>query len=794
MRVSERVSIVAGAILAASITSSLCAATMTKISDDALAPLRNAAVAKTIRIDKIALYDSKRSVIDVEEFDVWAPGGKVIIHGENGKVIATQDPPARRFFRGSVNGDKESFAYFSVDVKTGEIDGLINTSDKKVAIASKHHVRPVSRNNRVPVGEQEFEYYLTEDDPFAATPETTWQCALDKSHIAPKTEAIHATGLNGQPVTSQGITGTQSYAISVVVETDFEMYSTVAASNSLAVTNYVTNLTGAVSTIYNRDLHTNVLQTAVNVYTSVSDPWAATAPSAGLDELGDYYHNATFHPAGRTTSSVVMLSGKSIGGGVAWEGPICGPDFFQNGHWGGGYAWCGGIGNLGTTGFGTIPDVSLPNTTMPTGTQNFWPLAEYAHELGHNLGGHHTHCVAITDVERPLAGFTDASPATSASNQVDHCYAHEGLAGCFAGATDYIVGSQGTFKGSIMSYCHNVNAPQATGSRFTFGQFTTNDPSHNELDNYMLRAAGPLADPINAGLDGGARNIVSGVGAFTISAITAPTTVAPNSTGNIASITASPSAGATYDWQITGGTITGGQATNSITFTASAAGSVGLRATGYNTQFCGVTDTKSVAITAVLFNPPTNVEAHVTSATTALVSWTAATGTAPGRYNVYRSAGPDYTAYSQVGNTTSTSYSDAVSTGKAYLYKVRSADAAGNNESSDSNRDLATIIIYTNPTLTAGVSTVNAVDMIELRTAVDAVRTLYNIGAGAYGFATITAGTSTVYAEDMQELRVNLNTPITGMGFAAPTYTNTISPGTSIIRALDFTEARNAMR
>jgi hypothetical protein len=637
--------------------------------------------------------------------------------------------------------------------------------------------------------DEPFDYFLAEDDPFTVTPETTWECKVDGRMIHSLSEPIHATGIDGLPVTAQGISGTQSYAITVEIETDFEMYSIPGGSNATTVTNYITNLSGAVSTIYNRDLKTNVVQSAVHVYTTSSDPWAATAPLLGLYELGDYYHSST----SRTTSEVVFMSGKNIGAGIAWEGVVCGSDFMQDGHFGGPYAWCAGIGNLGTSTFGSIPDVNTAPYTMPTGTQNFWPLMEYAHEMGHNLGGHHTHCVQISDAERIASGFTDGSPANSTSNQVDHCFAHEGLAGCFAGTTDYVSGSQTTFKGTLMGYCHNVPT-QATNSRYTFGQPV--EGSHNELDNYMLRAGGPLNGTGTEGYDGGSLNIVNGVGAFTISAIGGASSVPGNSTGNTANITATPSAGATYAWTITNGTITAGQGTNTITYTAGASGTVGLRATAYNTQLCGVTDTKSVAITSASFNPPTNVTATATGSTTVSVTWTAATGTPPGRYNVYRSAdGINYGA--SIGNTITTAFNDmTASANTSYLYKVRSADAGGGNESTDSNRDVATTVIYTNPTLTAGSSVIQRIDVIELRFAIDKVRALNGIGAGFYATdSTITVGVTTVKKAHIDEMRTNLATPLNNMGLPLPTYSHpTLTAGVTLITAADFNELRAAMR
>src|SRR5712691_4498681 len=141
--------------------SPLFAATMTRLSDDALAALRGASVvAKKIRLDKLPLYDSKRSVIELEEFQVWAPGAKVVIHGDNGVILEKQDPPPMRFFRGLVNGSSESFAYFSVDLTTGKVNGLIDTGEKKFAIGGARRIAPARRNRDLT--DQPLEYFMAE--------------------------------------------------------------------------------------------------------------------------------------------------------------------------------------------------------------------------------------------------------------------------------------------------------------------------------------------------------------------------------------------------------------------------------------------------------------------------------------------------------------------------------------------------------------------------------------------------------------------------------------------------------
>jgi uncharacterized repeat protein (TIGR01451 family) len=77
-------------------------------------------------------------------------------------------------------------------------------------------------------------------------------------------------------------------------------------------------------------------------------------------------------------------------------------------------------------------------------------------------------------------------------------------------------------------------------------------------------------------------------------AITAPANVNPNSGNNAASVAARP-AGTTYTWSATGGTITGGQGTNAVTFSAGSGSSLTLSIT-VTLNGCTSTGTKTVAI------------------------------------------------------------------------------------------------------------------------------------------------------------------------------------------------------
>jgi hypothetical protein len=96
--------------------------------------------------------------------------------------------------------------------------------------------------------------------------------------------------------------------------------------------------------------------------------------------------------------------------------------------------------------------------------------------------------------------------------------------------------------------------------------------------------------------------------------ISVTSSVTTGTTGNSASV---PNAGvaATYTWQITGGTITAGDGTASITFTAGAVGTLTLQVSVQNGTGCSASGNANVAVTAV---PPV---VTITSVTPNSISW-----------------------------------------------------------------------------------------------------------------------------------------------------------------------------
>lgn len=702
---------------------------------DAFSPLRDVQGEGRVRIHDVPLVDGGPATIDVAPFRVWHPAARIIVKLPDG----TEDilpPPSTRYFSGAIEGDPGSLVFLSVGRVT---DGLIITGENR-----KFQVRSRPRTGARPGDKPEPDYDVVVEE-ISLTEELldgrSWQCDVDDQRIPSLGSKVSTREVTGSSLS----TATANYSTTIAVDTDYELY-VVLGSSTENLTNYIGNLLGATSTIYKRDLRTEMLVGDTFIYTggAASDPWTVL-PASGTDdalaEMGNYWHA---NHADIQRSSVLLLSGKAFGGGIAWIGTACGPDFYCGDtgancssatyahSYAGGYAFCGSVGVAS----GAVPD---PNAPVPS--SNYWSLLEVAHELGHNFDGPHTHCVTLTEQEKIDYGVT--------RGYVDVCATGE----CYVGDTSVPVE-----KGTIMSYCHMLGG--GTSTRYIFG--TADEPSEKvpPLLTTFINGRSP-----------------------TISAITAPSTITAGASGT-ASIT--NVAGLTYTWAITNGTINSGQGTNSINFTASA-NPVTVKVTAVNASGCGATDSKSIPFPAV--NPPTNVVATATASTSVQVTWTAATGATS--YRVYRkAAGGDFTL---LGSADASPYVDGLAAAStAYLYKVRSFD--GSSESGDSNIDLATTVIFTDPTLVTSPGTpIKAAHVTELRTGVNAVRTLAGLTAATFTDA-ISPGVTKTKALHVTELRTNLDAARTALVLGNITYAETLTGGVTSIKGNHLSELRNGIK
>jgi hypothetical protein len=190
---------------------------------------------------------------------------------------------------------------------------------------------------------------------------------------------------------------------------------------------------------------------------------------------------------------------------------------------------------------------------------------------------------------------------------------------------------------------------------------------------------------------------------------------------------------------------------------------------------------------------PTNVLATATTSTSVGLTWTASTGATS--YNVLRTA--NNSTYSTVGTPATNSFTDSTaSANTAYLYKVTANGPGGT--SADSNKDLATTVIFTDPTLTVQSTQIQALHFTELRTAVTAVCALAGNPAPcstSFTDPTLTAQMTAVKGAHLTELRSKLDASRVVLGQSALTYTDsTIMLQSTLIQAVHITEVRNGVK
>ena len=195
---------------------------------------------------------------------------------------------------------------------------------------------------------------------------------------------------------------------------------------------------------------------------------------------------------------------------------------------------------------------------------------------------------------------------------------------------------------------------------------------------------------------------------------------------------------------------------------------------------------------------PTGLVATANTSTAVEVSWAPpASGGAVSYYVVERAQ--SLGAFAPVAsNVTGTTFIDTgASINTAYLYRVKAVFATG-DQSDYSNEDLATTVIFSE-TLTPRVTTIKAAHLVELRTAVAAVRALVpGLSPPVWTYpdpvSTPPEQRRRIYLEDVTELRTNLDAALSRLGRYQPyPATPPLGRGT-VVSAEHFNQIRQRVR
>jgi len=353
-------------------------------------------------------------VLDLVRHEGVAPGGRLIVHGEDGERILPL--PRTRYWTGSVEGRAGSRVTLAVRAD-GEIRGLLFDADGAASLRSAPgdgslEFRPVAS------GERTAPFRCATDDLGGSDPlAVPWE--------APVVPAVAAESVT-----------VAAHAARVAVETDYEYYQ--IFGDATAAAEYALDLLAFSSTIYSSEVGADLIVNSVSLWTSSADPWVQSNPGCALYEFGKYWND---NRQGIVRTIAHFLSGKSNGGGVAWVSVLCSGAFSYDIT----AAGCSGMPNVSNYGGAYGYTGTIDGNFQPGSPQPIWDTIAVTHEIGHNFGSPHTHC---------YAGYGGSS------SHVDQCWTSTS-SGCYNGGTKTLPGvgsvtggTAGAGNGTIMSYCH----------------------------------------------------------------------------------------------------------------------------------------------------------------------------------------------------------------------------------------------------------------------------------------------------------------------------------------------------
>jgi hypothetical protein len=328
--------------------------------------------------------------VDLERFEVF--GENLVVEGAPGAGI-----PTNAYFRVKFTDDPSSVVVLTVPA-SGRMRGVARGSEGTWTLGPDPRGRKPGLRSKM----------LRKRD-WKSMPSFSCDVAGDASKLDPAAANHGAATSGASEVGAAEVTHTAAIA----VETDYEFYARLGGAQSAL--DYLGDLHAFASTIYERELNTNLVVTFVRLWPdgSSTDPWSGTSTGTALSELRTHWIDNMGHV---DRALVHFLSGKSLGGGRAYLSALCNDSY--------GYGVSGSLS-------GSF-DINAPGTV--------WDILVTTHEMGHIFGSPHTQSYC------GLGGVSDP---------VDLCYSSScGSSLGLPGEGALSGGSSKYAPGTIMSYCH----------------------------------------------------------------------------------------------------------------------------------------------------------------------------------------------------------------------------------------------------------------------------------------------------------------------------------------------------
>ena len=361
--------------------------------------------------------DAAPVALELERVEVWTPGAVVEIDG------VRRPAPESAVFRGRARGWLDSTAVVTVGA-SGETSGLLLRDGEGWVLSGESDAGGGLGSRRAEMAEL--------DRPFACGNETAElrQLGLPGLEAAVPTteEAAPADGLAS--ITAASHSGAP-YTATLALETDYEYYAKFLgrADPSAAALDYLALLVAYADVVYSREIDTAMRIGYARLWTtgSANDPWTiANDTVQAMLQLQSHW-NANMRHVVRTTTH--MVSGKNMGGGVAYVGVLC-----QS------YTQPGASNDYGLSASISGSSFSWNGNPASNPAAVVWDVVVVLHEIGHNFNSPHSHDYCGIGGTQAIDNCVASTACGTAAVGVPSC----------SSPTPHYPGGAGT----IMSYCH----------------------------------------------------------------------------------------------------------------------------------------------------------------------------------------------------------------------------------------------------------------------------------------------------------------------------------------------------
>lgn len=300
---------------------------------------------------RVALPGARgQEILDLERINPIAPGAHIVAVDETG-AESPIDLSNLVLLRGSIAGDPDSLVF--VSVADDRVNGFVRAQDGLRVISSGEG----GFDGPIAV-EYTTDLNLGDGTPFCSvdTQDPSYYPDHSIDSIEP-TDHSDATQRGGAPCR----------VARIAVDSDYE-FTQIFGGDTTASASYALTLMAASSSVYERDLNVRFIVPYLRVFSANVDPYFGSSGTGNfLDEMRDHWNVSKRHVPRETVHG---LSGRSLGGGVAYVNALCSGEYAH--------------------GVSANMNGSFPMPVQDNSHSN-WDLMVVSHELGHNFGTGHTH-------------------------------------------------------------------------------------------------------------------------------------------------------------------------------------------------------------------------------------------------------------------------------------------------------------------------------------------------------------------------------------------------------------------